>query len=292
MSVENNTWENYNRNVVYVYAADDALTFKDNTATNVGANWVYCQSADIELIDNSLDGVVGYNYKTTYFRDGVETNTNEGTYYDDAIYSSGCGFYAENLTISNSQDHIANFYDSSVEIYDSNFTNSSTQGYSEYGAVDARWTNQAPSFIGSGLNISTVENGYGLRLNSTSTSPGTVLLTDITVDDAARSGVRLDSLTGSSVSLSDITSTNNGYSGLDAATTEASLSGLTASGNQWGMTCDSLTDYDPCEDLTLSGNSADEHSGCEAACAALDSSDTGGDTGDSGTVDTGDSGTN
>ena len=192
MSVENNTWENYNRNVIYVYAADDALTFKDNTATNVGANWVYCQSADIELIDNSLDGVVGYNYKTTYFRDGVETNTNEGTYYDDAIYSSGCGFYAENLTISNSQDHIANFYDSSVEIYDSNFTNSSTQGYSEYGAVDARWTNQAPSFIGSGLNISTVENGYGLRLNSTSTSPGTVLLTDITVDDAARSGVRLD----------------------------------------------------------------------------------------------------
>jgi len=287
LSVENNTWENYNRNVIYVYAADDALTFKDNTATNVGANWIYCQSADIEVIDSSLDGVIGYNYKTTYFQDGVETNTYEGTYYDDAVYSSGCGFYAENLSISNSQDHIANFYDSSVEMYDSSFQNSSTQGYSEYGALDARWTNQAPSFIGSGVSINNVDSGHGLRLNNSSTSAGTVILTDISVDNAFRSGVRLDNLTGSSVSLSDVTSTNSGFAGLEASNTEASLSGLTASGNQWGMSCDSSTDYDPCEDLTLTGN-AGEHNGCEEACSELGSTDTGGT--DSGTTDSGDSG--
>jgi hypothetical protein len=288
INIENNSWENYNRNVIYAYSPDDTITFKNNTGTNIGANWIYCQTADMEVIDSSVDWVTGYNYKTTYFQDGVETNTYESTYYDDAIYASGCTFYADNMNVSNSQDHVANFYDSEVEIYDSTFSNSSTQGYAAYGAIDARWSTQAPSFIGSGLSINNVDRGYGLRLSSTSSTAGLVLLTDISVDNAMLSGVRLESLTGSSVTLEDILSTNNGNSGLEASDVEASLSGLTASGNSTGLTCAGNTDFDPCENLTLSGNNQ-EHSGCEAACAALAGGDTGGDSGstDSGSTDSG-----
>jgi hypothetical protein len=286
ISIENNTWENYNRNVIYTYLPDETVYVKNNTATNIGATWIYCQNAEIEVVDSSVDGVNGYNYKQTYFQDGVETNTYEGTYYDDAIYGSSCGFYGEGLSITNAEDHMASFYDSAVEIYDSSFSNSSTQGYSEHGALDARWSNEAPSFIASGLSISGVNSGHGLRLNSTSASTGTVFLEDVTVDSANRSGIRLDSMAGNTVTLSNVTSTNNGASGLETSNTSAALSGLIASGNSTGMTCDTSTDFDPCENLTLAGNGA-EHSGCEMACSALmgNSGDTA-DTGDTASEDT------
>jgi hypothetical protein len=292
ISIENNNWENYNRNVIYAYLPDETVYFKNNTATNIGATWVYCQNADIEVVDSSLDGVNGYSYKQTYFQDGVETNTYDGTYYDDAIYGSACSFYGEGVSIANSEDHVASFYDSSVEIYDSSFSNSSTQGYQEHGALDARWTNETPSFIASNLTISGVNQGHGIRLNSTSASAGAVLLENVTVDAAGRSGIRLDSMAGSTVTLSNLISNNNGDAGLETSDTSAGLSGLTASGNNTGMTCDTSTDFDPCEGLTLTGNGA-EHSDCENACAALSSGsatfrggDTGGDTGTDTSTDT------
>jgi hypothetical protein len=265
INIENNTWENYNRNVMYAYLPDETVYFKDNTATNIGSTWIYCQSADIEVENSTLDGVNGYAYKQTSFQDGVETNSYEGVYYDDAIFGSECDFFGEGISISNSEDHIASFYDSSVELYNSTFSNSSEQGYSEHGAIDVRWSSVAPSFIGSGLSISGVANGHGLRFNSTSTTAGIVLLENTTIDSAQRSGLRLDAMVGNTVTLTNIESSNNGDAGLETSNTDASLSGLIATGNTNGMSCDVDTTFDPCESLSLTGNVA-EQSGCEDAC--------------------------
>jgi len=282
-NIESNSWSNYNRNVLYAYATDDTVNFSGNSGTDIGAYWVYCQSSDIEVTDDTLNGMPGYNYKTTYFQDGVETGDYEATWYNDAIYSSSCNMFLQNVDISNTEDHIGYFYDSSVEIYDSSFSASSNNGSSEYGTIEARWSAAAPSFIASGLNISNVLRGHGVHLDNNGGQVGTVVLTDISVDNVAQSGLSLAGLGESSVDISDITSTNNGYAGFEAANVTASLTALSATGNSVGMVCDESTSFDPCETISLEGN-ATEHLGCAAACDVLEPApptDTG-DTGDTG----------
>ena len=289
VSIEDNSWDSYNRNAVYAYGTDDTVKVKNNTATNIGSYFIYCQTNDIEVSETTVDGVVGYNYETTYFQDGVETSTYQATWYDPAIYASSCSFYGEGLDIRNSEDHSVSFYDSSVELYDSIFENSSSEGYLEYGTIDFRWASAAPSLIANNVEIRNVDSGHGMRLNSTSSLGGTVSISNVDVDNAFKSGILLDGLMDSTVSLTNISASNNGYAGLQSSNVSGSLSQLTASGNSLGMTCDTATDFDPCESLTLTGNTNGEHEGCESACLALAGS--GGDSGDTGsTGDSGDTG--
>ncbi|MEC7239631.1 MAG: right-handed parallel beta-helix repeat-containing protein [Myxococcota bacterium] len=294
-SIEDNVWTDYNRNAIYVYATDDTVKVKNNTVNNIGSYFIYCSSNDIEISETTIDGVVGYNYKTTYFQDGVQTSTYEATWYDPAIYASSCGFYGESLDIRNSKDQSVSFYDSAVELYDSVFENSASEGYSEYGTIDFRWSSTSPSLIANNLDIRNVDAGHGIRLQNTSGLTGSVSMSNIGIDNAYKSGIRLDGLTSDTVSLTGITATNNGYAGIESTNVSGSLSQLTATGNSLGMTCDSLTSFDPCELLTLTSNSAGEHEGCASACLALAGS--GGDTGDTGSStdtaspsDTGDTG--
>lgn len=241
--IEGNTWTDYQRYPIYVYAQTDPVELKDNTFKDTGYYALYCYSGAMEAEGLLIDGIVSSTSEVKYYTDGVETGGYTYSSSGQAMYLSSCSLSMRDSEIVGANYHALYAYDSALEFIDTTVRDGSSMGTSSYGTLRAQWSSTKPSFYAAGLTVSDTAYGDGLQLYGAGVE-GVVELSDITLTGNQGRGLTVQGLPN--VSLSNVTATGNGSDGafLEAVSGEMFGENTFSSNGRYGLTIDGRLDYD------------------------------------------------
>ncbi|NOY25237.1 MAG: hypothetical protein GXP62_05135, partial [Oligoflexia bacterium] len=284
-TLSDNTFSDYIGQAVYIGAGSSgAIT--DTTFTNHGAYPLACESGVLDLTRVSVSTGGTTSTRTALYEDDVFVRDLTLNTIGPSVFSSDCTFSADNLTVQDADASAVYLQNGSWELSDLTVSGA---GLADSGdGVTAVSTTGSATLYVNGADISGVVSGSGLALQAGTTVTTTIF--DTTIADTRDDGLSLINTSGSpgSATLSRVSVTGAGGTGLRSSQVNLSLesldvssasddgvqisggtSSLSASSSVdnggYGMLCQDDATISVC-DINVSGNASGDFSGCGTVC--------------------------
>ncbi|MEE2751618.1 MAG: right-handed parallel beta-helix repeat-containing protein [Myxococcota bacterium] len=208
------TWTDYNEAVIDAWSnSSSPLVVEDAQMTNVGSDVISCNYGGLDIRDVTITTAAGILNDTTTWIDGSQVDQSSYTYEYPTVSTSDCTLYVNGLEITDSSDQALRALGGEVELYDVTVTGGGSGNQSSDAAVEIEYSSGTPSVYVAGLTVSGHETAPGLRISSSSSTEGSVSVTDAVISGSGSYGIAVGPLPGSNNTFSEIESTANASDG-------------------------------------------------------------------------------
>jgi hypothetical protein len=248
VTIENVEASSANDNGIVIESSQTDVTISDITANQNGdvGVWIQSQSAAVNSLtaNGNGDGILSIRADTSEITDVETENTGGG------IYTEGSDIAISDVTVeSNTGDHGIDIPSAStVSISESTVSQSSESNI----VVQSEANNASVSVTD--VTATESESYDGIHIDASSTS--VIDLSGITANSNDDNGLDIH---GGTVTISDTTVSTNVNTGLIfPSVSEAEVSGITATGNGWGVWFEEIGTKASITDSTITGSGEEE----------------------------------
>jgi len=247
--IEDNTWHEYHRNLLYLYGVDDPVQLRDNRFEDSAGFMVHCFYSAIDIESLEISGQIEHHYEDAYYQDGEYIDGSTSSFWELAIYADSCELSMRESTLTEVGEHPLQVVDSSLVLEEVEIDSSSQRGTRGEGVVQALFERTPADVSITGLSVSNAAVGTALHIADSTGEPGQVSLSGLElsgggaglvldgVDGAQASGLHVSDSRGvglwatGSLSLEESSLSGHAEHGLEWVGGTLSLDGVEATGN-------------------------------------------------------------